>query len=120
MEVTILFFTVIDLTFGSDLNEKFILSSLQCLGKEYKFVNALEILDKGIELQPDNHKLFYKAVIYANEISDKNLVAKYLQKGLELNYEEHIKIFEYKTELVNDKEILSLLQNFRRKEDEPK
>ena len=77
------------------------------------FERAIEIMEMGLEDQPDESEFYYRIAIY--KISDGKIkeALNYLEVALNLYYEGHIILFEFFTDLKTQKTLYKIVEQYK-------
>jgi tetratricopeptide (TPR) repeat protein len=88
--------------------------SMYYYGNE-QYERAIEIMEMGLEDQPDIAEFYYRIAIYM--IADKKLkeAITYLEVALNLDYDGHTILFEFFTDLAVQKSIFKIVQQYKSK-----
>ncbi|MES2795705.1 MAG: hypothetical protein V4683_07065, partial [Bacteroidota bacterium] len=80
-----------------------------------QYDRAIEIMEMGLEDQPDESEYYYRIAIYL--IADRKIkeALNYLEVALNLYYEGHIILFEFFTDLATQKTIYKIVDQYRPK-----
>ncbi len=80
-----------------------------CLLEQGRFAESLSILNEGIKHHPDVSKLRYLLVSALYFAGYRQDALQALVNALELNYQEHLQLFEFYPALAIDKDITNTI-----------
>ena len=75
---------------------------------------AIDSLYEAIDYNPKNAKLIFRLSAYLLEIGDETKGTTLFENALKINYDLHEELFEYMPSIKNNKNLLNLLDNFKK------
>ena len=75
---------------------------------------AIDSLYEAIDYNPKNAKLIFRLSAYLLKIGDETKGTTLFENALKINYDLHKELFEYMPSIKNNKNLLNLLDNFKK------
>ena len=82
--------------------------------EQENYHRAFEIVYEGIEEIPDDADLYYRACTYLLYSSSFNEAYKYLQEALVLDYDKHVQLYDFFSNLDTLKALQRIIDQFRK------
>lgn len=86
-------------------------SLLHFEAQDYK--RAFEIVTDGLEDLPEDADLYYRATVYLLYDGSLNLANKYLREGLALDYDKHVQLYDFFSNLSTLKTLQRLIEQYK-------
>ena len=78
------------------------------------YSRAIEIIESGIKIQPENVHLQYRLAAYLLNFGKQKEAYILFEKALMLDFDSHKKLFDYQPELKINAGLLQLIQSFKK------
>ena len=78
-------------------------------------IEAIELLEKAIKLNPKNAELSYRLTAYLFQSGQDQLALSIFKEALTINFEKHEDLFHYLPSVKTNINLLNLLSEFKNK-----
>ena len=84
------------------------------LYKNESTYEAIEVLKKGVKLNPENAELSYRLSAYLFQSGSENLALTTFENALSIDYDLHEEFFQYFPSIKENKNLLNLLTEYKK------
>ncbi len=78
------------------------------------YLHAYELIEKGLSESPQDARLYYRGTVYLLAEGEYSKAMDFLNKALFLDYDGHVQLFEFFTEIRTQKMLFRIIEQYKR------